>query len=363
MRQTPDFSRAREILKNGLEAGAYPCIAYAIGHGDEVLDSGFMGNKQVNPEILPLERDTLFDLASLSKLVSTTMVALRMLEQGKIELTDPLSRYFEIPEDAPAGRGDVTIRHLMHHNSGLTPHIPLWTQTDDPNQAVDVILRSKPWCAPGEQVHYSCMGYILLQKILEQVGGAPLDELAKHYVFEPLGMHDTCYNPTTKNVVTTEFSALHGEYLCGRVHDENASFMGGVSGNAGVFAPLDDMTKFARMIAAGGVLDGKTFLNPRTFEKAIQNATPGKNEDRGLGFQLTPSFSYMTGALFSEGSYGHTGFTGTALYVDRESRLWGMILTNAVHFGRGKSELFRTRRLFFNSFADAYFRMNKSDTQ
>ncbi|MBQ1233743.1 MAG: beta-lactamase family protein, partial [Clostridia bacterium] len=282
MRQTPDFSRAREILKNGLEAGAYPCIAYAIGHGDEVLDSGFMGNKQVNPEILPLERDTLFDLASLSKLVSTTMVALRMLEQGKIELTDPLSRYFEIPADAPEGRGDVTIRHLMHHNSGLTPHIPLWTQTDDPNQAVDVILRSKPWCAPGEQVHYSCMGYILLQKILEQVGGAPLDELAKHYVFEPLGMHDTCYNPTTKNVVTTEFSALHGEYLCGRVHDENASFMGGVSGNAGVFAPLDDMTKFARMIAAGGVLDGKTFLNPRTFEKAIQNATPGKNEDRGL---------------------------------------------------------------------------------
>ena len=356
MQQTPDFSRAREILQNGLEAGAYPCIAYAIGCGEAVLDSGFMGNKQVNPEILPLERDTLFDLASLSKLVSTTMVALRMLEQGKIELTDPLSRYFEIPEDAPGGRGDVTIRHLMNHNSGLTPHIPLWTQTDDPANATDVILRSKPWCAPGEQVHYSCMGYILLQKILEQVGGAPLDELAKHYVFEPLGMHGTCYNPTTKNVVTTEFSALHGEYLCGRVHDENASFMGGVSGNAGVFSPLDDMIKFARMIAAGGVLDGNTYLNPRTFEKAIYNATPGKNEDRGLGFQLTPSFSYMTGALFSEGSYGHTGFTGTALYVDRESRLWGMILTNAVHFGRNKTELFRTRRLFFNSFADAFFR-------
>ena len=363
MQQIPDFSRAKEILKNGLEAGAYPCIAFAIGCGDELLDSGFMGNKQVHPEILPLERDTLFDLASLSKLVSTTMVALRMLEQGKIELTDPLSRYFAIPEDAPAGRGDVTIRHLMHHNSGLTPHIPLWTQTDDPANAVDVILRSKPWCAPGEQVHYSCMGYILLQKILEQVGGAPLDELAKREVFEPLGMHHTCYNPTTKNVVTTEFSSLHGEYLCGRVHDENASFMGGVSGNAGVFSPLDDMTRFARMIAAGGMLDGKMFLNPRTFEKAIQNATPGKNEDRGLGFQLTPSFSYLTGALFSEGSYGHTGFTGTALYVDRESRLWGMILTNAVHFGRGKSELFRTRRLFFNSFADAYFRMNKSDPQ
>ena len=351
-----DFSRSVQILQNGLDTGAYPCIAYAIGCGDKLLDSGYMGQRQVNPSPLPLECDTLFDLASLSKLVSTTMVALRMIERGELELSDPISRFFPIPEDAPEGRGSVTVRNLMHHNSGLTPHIPLWTQTDDPAQAVDVILRSKPWCEPGEQVHYSCMGYILLQKILEQVGNAPLDELARREVFEPLGMHATCYNPTTPNVVTTEFSALHGEYLCGRVHDENASFMGGVSGNAGVFSPLDDMIRFARMIASGGRCESGFYLNPRTFEKAIYNATPGKNENRGLGFQLTPSFSTLTGAIFSEGSYGHTGFTGTALYVDRDSRLWAMILTNAVHFGRDKTDLFRTRRLFFNSLADTYFR-------
>ena len=356
MQQNLDFSRSVQILAHGLDTGAYPCIAYAIGCGDAVLESGYMGNRQVNPSPLPLLRDTLFDLASLSKLVSTTMVALRMLERGEIELSDPLFRYFAIPEDAPAGRGDVTIEHLMHHDSGLTPHIPLWTQTDDPADAVNIILRSKPWCAPGEQVHYSCMGYILLQRILEQVGGASLDMLAQREVFEPLGMKNTCYNPTTANVVTTEFSALHGEYLCGRVHDENASFLGGVSGNAGVFSTLDDMILFARMIASGGKCDAGLYLNPRTFEKAIYNATPGKNEHRGLGFQLTPTFSRLTGALFSEGSYGHTGFTGTALYVDRESRLWGMILTNAVHFGRDKTDLFRTRRLFFNSFADTYFR-------
>ena len=356
MQHSLDFSRSVQILQNGLDTGAYPGIAYAIGCKDRLLDSGYMGKRQVHPSPLPLERDTLFDLASLSKLVSTTMVALRMIERGELELSDTLSRYFEIPADAPAGRGDVTVRNLMHHNSGLTPHIPLWTQTDDPAQAVDVILRSKPWCAPGEQVHYSCMGYILLQKILEQVGGAPLDELAKREVFEPLGMQNTCYTPTTANVATTEFSALHHEYLCGRVHDENASFMGGVSGNAGVFSPLDDMIRFARMIASGGKCDTGLYLNPRTFEKAIYNATPGKNENRGLGFQLTPSFSTLTGALFSEGSYGHTGFTGTALYVDRDSRLWAMILTNAVHFGRDKTELFRTRRLFFNSLTDTYFR-------
>ena len=356
MQHNPDFSRSVRILQNGLDEGAYPCIAYAIGQGDALLDSGYMGNRRVNPTPLPLERETLFDLASLSKLVSTTMVALRMIERGELELSDTLSRYFEIPADAPAGRGDVTVRNLMHHNSGLTPHIPLWTLTNDPAQAVDIILRSKPWCEPGEQVHYSCMGYILLQKILEQVGGAPLDELARREVFEPLGMYHTCYNPTTQNVVTTEFSSLHQEYLCGRVHDENASFMGGVSGNAGVFSSLDDMIRFARMIASGGRCDKGLYLNPRTFEKAIYNATPGKNENRGLGFQLTPSFSTLTGALFSEGSYGHTGFTGTALYVDRDSRLWAMILTNAVHFGRDKTGLFRTRRLFFNSLADTYFR-------
>ena len=360
MQRSVDFSRSVKILQDGLDAGAYPCIAYAIGCGDELLDSGFMGRRQIEPSPLPLERDTLFDLASLSKLVSTTMVALRMIERGELELSDPISRYFTMPEGTPEERESVTVRHLMHHNSGLTPHIALWTQTDDPADAVNVILRSKPWCAPGEQVHYSCMGYILLQKILEQVGGAPLDELARREVFLPLGMHNTCYNPTTKNVVTTEFSALHQEYLCGRVHDENASFMGGVSGNAGVFSSLDDMILFARMIASGGKCDTGLYLNPRTFEKAIYNATPGKNENRGLGFQLTPSFSLLTGALFSEGSYGHTGFTGTALYVDRESRLWAMILTNAVHFGRNKTELFRTRRLFFNSLADTYFRAEAS---
>ena len=358
MNQSPDFSRAKEILQNGLDSGAYPCVAFAIGCGDHIFDSGFMGSKQVNPSPLPLERDTLFDLASLSKLVSTTMVALRMLERGEIALTDTLSRYFSIPEDAPAGRGDVTIRHLMHHNSGITPHIPLWTQTDDPQKAVEIILRSPAWCAPGEQVHYSCMGYILLQRILEQVGGAPLDELAERDVFTPLGMHYTCYNPTSTNVVTTEFSALHQEYLCGRVHDENASFLGGVAGNAGVFSTLDDMTVFARMIASGGKCASGSYLSPRTFEKAIYNATPDKNESRGLGFQLTPVFSSLTGAFFSEGSYGHTGFTGTALYVDRESRLWGLLLTNAVHFGRNKTELFRTRRLFFNSVASTYFKDN-----
>ena len=356
MSQTPDFSRARQTLQHGIDMGAYPCVAYAVGCGDALLDCGFMGQRQVNPAPLPLERDTLFDLASLSKLVSTTMVALRMLERGEIELSDTLSRYFEIPADAPAGRADVTIEQLMHHNAGLTPHIPLWMQTNHPADAVNVILRSKPWCAPGEQVYYSCMGYILLQHILEQVGAAPLDVLAKREVFEPLGMHDTCYNPTSKNVATTELSALHKEYLCGRVHDENASFLGGVSGNAGVFSTLDDMILFARMIASGGKSDNGAYLNPRTFQKAIYNATPGKNENRGLGFQLTPAFSRLTGSLFCEGSYGHTGFTGTSLYVDRESRLWGMMLTNAVHFGRDKTEMFRTRRLFFNCIADAYFR-------
>lgn len=356
MQHAPDFSHAVQILQSGLDAGAYPGVAYAIGCGDVLFDSGLMGNRQVHPLPLPLCRDTLFDLASLSKLVATTMIALRMLERGEIELSDPLSRYFDMPPGAPAGRAGVTVAHLMHHNAGLTPHIPLWTQTDVPEDAVNVILASKPWCAPGEQVHYSCMGYILLQKILEQVGGAPLDVLAEREVFAPLGMRDTCYNPTSANVATTELSALHGEYLCGRVHDENASFLGGVAGNAGVFSTLDDMIVFSRMIASGGRSDAGLYLNPRTFQKAIYNATPGKNENRGLGFQLTPAFSSLTGALFSEGSYGHTGFTGTALYVDRESRLWAFLLTNAVHFGRDKNALFRTRRLFYNCVADAYFR-------
>lgn len=358
------FDACEKILRDSIADGVIPSASFAVGCGREVLRTGVLGDRARFPAPEAADRETLYDLASLSKLVSTTMVALRLVEQGRLLLSDPLSRWFTQEELAgtPEGRGDVTVFRLMTHTSGITPHIGLENKLDAPEQSAvaHVILSSAPFCRPGEQVYYSCMGYILLQTILERLTGRTLDRLAQEYVFNPLGMTHTCYNPDSDNVASTEFSALRGKYIKGKVHDENAYFLGGVSGNAGVFAPLDDMIRFAVMCSTHGELPGAAFgtsegrlLSPCTFAAAIRDYTPGLSESRGLGFQLKPPLPALSssGDLMADGSFGHTGFTGTSLWVDAESGLWGVLLTNAVHFGRDKTAFFRVRRAFYNAMA------------
>lgn len=358
------FDTCEDILRESIAGNVIPSAAFAIGQGREVLRSGVMGDRTRFPAPEKADRDTLYDLASLSKLVSTTMVALRLVEQGRLLLSDPLSRWFTPAElaGAPEGRADVTVFRLMTHTSGITPHIALWNRTETPEQSAvaHIILSSEPFCRPGEQVYYSCMGYILLQIILERLTGRRLDDLAREYVFAPLGMAHTGYCPESDNVVTTEYSALYKAYIKGHVHDENAHFLGGVSGNAGVFAPLDDMIRFAVMCSTHGELPGVAFgtaegrlLSPCTFAAAIRDYTPGLAEARGLGFQLKPPLPALSSAgdLMADGSFGHTGFTGTSLWVDAESGLWGVLLTNAVHFGRDKTAFFRVRRAFYTAMA------------
>lgn len=359
-----------EILKEGLAAGAYPSATVAVGRGHKIYLCEVMGNRHTQPKPTKAKKNTLYDLASLTKLVAPTMIALRLIEEGKLLLSDPLSRFFtsEELENAPEGRAGVTVFQLMTHTSGITPHMALWSPppsaeaspesfvppeaTPTPEKAIKAILSSPPVCKPGEQVYYSCMGYILLGKILERLTGKPLDVLAGTMVFQPLGMKHTTYLPTKKkNVAATEFSSIRKDYICGEVHDENAHFLGGVSANAGVFSTVGDMSLFAMMLAERGKCASGRFLHPRIFDLAVTNYTPGLAEARGLGFQLKPPLPGLSamGDLMTEGSYGHTGFTGTSLYVDAQSGLWGVLLTNAVHFGRDKVEFFRFRRRFYNA--------------
>lgn len=352
------FDTCSALLRESIDKKIIPSAAYAIGEGRQTLCTEVLGDRALFPEPQPADTDTLYDLASLSKLVSTTMVALRLVEEGRLLLSDPLATFFSSEELAgcPEGREGVTVFHLMTHTSGITPHLPLWTRLDtpEPSAVAHTILSSAAVCAPGEQVYYSCMGYILLQILIERLTGRRLDRLAEELVFRPLGMTRTGYCPTSENVVTTEFSSLHQEYIKGHVHDENAHFLGGVSGNAGVFSPLGDMTRFAVMCATRGELPeapGKRFLSEAAFSSAVRDYTPGLAESRGLGFQLKPPLPGLSSAgdLMSVGSYGHTGFTGTSLWVDAESGRWAVLLTNAVHLGRDKTAFFRVRRLFHNA--------------
>jgi len=352
-----DFSEKEyaclSVLREGLEKKVCPSVAVAVGRGYDVYVSTVMGHKTTYPHPQGADLQTMYDMASLTKLMSTTMVALKLLEDGKLLLTDTLSMYFTSEElqNAPEGRANVKIFDLMTHTSGITPHIPLWTVTKHPAEAVKAILSTPPVCDRGQQVYYSCMGYILLQVILERITGEPLDILAKKYVFEPLGMRHTTYCPMEDNVATTEYSTMRNAYIKGQVHDENAYYLGGVSGNAGVFSTLGDVAKFASMLSCRGNTPRGHYLSQSTFDLATQNFTPGLAEARGLGFQLKPPMPALSamGDIMSEGSYGHTGFTGTSLYVDAKTGLWGVLLTNAVHFGRDKTAFFRYRRLFYNA--------------
>ena len=371
-----NFDTALHILRDAVAREVIPAAAFGVGFAGEILWQGSEGFATLHPTREAIREDTRFDMASLSKVLSTTMVALRFLEEGRLLLTDPLSRFFTEEELAgsPEGRADVTVFQLMTHTSGITPGIALWNVihadvvgTKGFDAAVaSAILRSAPFCRPGEQVYYSCMGYILLQKILERLSGQTLDKLAEAYVFTPLGMTSTGYlpfgdngNKPDCNAAATEFSSIHKYYIRGHVHDENAHFLGGVSGNAGVFSTLEDSIKFAQMLSLRGEIPaaagGGRLLSRRVFDLAVQDYTPGLSESRGLGLQLRPPLPRLSAAgdLFSYGSYGHTGFTGTSLYVDADTGLWAVLLTNAVHLGRDRTEFFRVRRLFYNAVAAA----------
>lgn len=353
------FKEALQLINNGVGT-AFPCAAVAVGVGHKVFAREFFGHRQTEPDVSDITEDTLFDLASLSKLVSTTMIALKFIEKGMLSQNDNIGKFL----DYSGNFGDCEIRNLMTHTSGLPAGIPLFNMQHKNGDVVYSILDADRCCKTGEEVIYSCMGFIVLQRILEAVGGDSLDNLAKKYVFNPLGMKNACYNPSVTNsepIAATERYPHSGEWATGHVHDENACFLGGVSGNAGVFATLDDMISFAGMCSAKGVaLNGEAFLSKEIFDLAVKNYTADKRESRGLGFQLKGNQDFPGGKNLPLGSYGHTGFTGTSLYVDRETGLWGVLLTNAVHYGReSRSGYFSLRRNFYDIIITEYNQLRK----
>ena len=339
------FERTEKLILDGV-GNAYPCAAVAVGRGHEVFLRRFVGQRQTQPFPLPVTEDTLFDLASVSKTVSATMITLKLWEEGKLSLDDPISRYL----DACGNYGDCRIRHLLTHTSGIRPHMPL-DRMAHPQGVLQTILSSEPNCGIGEEVYYSCMGYIVLAGLLEKVCGEGLDRLAQRYVFDPLGMKTACYSPDAgHSFAATEFCKEIGRWKTGTVHDENACYLGGVAGNAGIFATLDDMVAFVGMCSAKGVTRaGEVYLKPTSFAEALVNRTPTLSQSRGYGFQLKGDQPSPMGERMSRGSYGHTGFTGTSFYVDRESGFWGIFLTNAVHYGRdNRQPYFSLRRQFYD---------------
>lgn len=359
-----DFSFPAQMLRQGVQEGAFPGAVLLVGDRTGELFRCVEGYRSLAPSPLPMEEDTRFDMASLTKLLSTTMITLRLLEQGCLSLNTPISDYWDCPDD----KASITLKHLLTHTSGLHPSYHL-EEGCSPADAVSSILHSPLVDKVGERVHYSCMGFILLGRTLERIAGKSLDVLFEQLVARPLGLVSTGYLPVSPsidrgdNFAATEYRPELGRHLCGVVHDENARFLGGVSGNAGLFSTADDLSRFGRMLANRGEWEGSPFLSPAVFDMATANYTPfDPCEYRGIGFSLTDRRLYRSGTilsagdLFTDGSYGHTGFTGTSLWVDRSSGLYVVLLTNRVHPTRENTRLMPFRRRLHNAIQAAYSR-------
>lgn len=333
------------LLDRGLREGCYPGAVAACGDAGHVLALSCVGKIAQNGPAVTLE--TRYDMASLTKVLSPTMLALRALETGELTLYDRLERFFpEAPDDKRA----ITVRELMTHTAGFTPSFRLDEAVKRPEDALGAIFRRPLESAPGETPRYSCMGYIVLGKALERLYHAPLDQLARERVFAPLGMQSTGYRPAGGNFAATEVDAATGTAWQGVVHDENARFLGGVSGNAGVFSCIGDMIRFAQMLARGG--DG--FLSPATLRAAIRCQAQNTDVRRGLGFHLAGTPENFMGDLLPERAFGHTGFTGASLAVEPESGFFLVLLSNRVHPTRENTRLFRMRRALHNATWAAY---------
>ena len=358
------FEKTIGLVRQAVDGGKLAGAALAIGDRDRLYVQETFGRTsfpELTGDSTPVDSRTLYDMASVTKIMSTTMVALRFIADGRMDLADMLPVYFG--DMVPPDKAEITLFQLLTHTSGFPAEIRLEKFLKPGDDVADFLLHAPLAYTPGSRVEYSCMGFILLAKALERVGRQPLDELARRLVFEPLGMARTGYHRLDgpidpSNTAYTERDHLTGEWLVGRVHDENARFQNGVSGNAGVFSDLEDCVRVARMLAGRGTLEGVELIPRIIFDRAIQNYTPGMDENRGLGFHLANGHFSYSGLFFDQSAFGHTGFTGPHMLVSPETGLYVVLLNNRVHPDRTRdSGNLRLRRLVHTQAAIEYARI------
>ncbi|HEU0123207.1 MAG TPA: exo-beta-N-acetylmuramidase NamZ domain-containing protein [Bryobacteraceae bacterium] len=320
------------LIQEAVDTDQMPGAVAWIGRGSTILHRKAYGNRSLVPAREPMTMDTVFDAASLTKVVATTASMMKLVEQGKVRLGDKVTVY--LPE-FQRGKSDITVRMLLTHFSGLRPDVDLVPEWNGYQTGIQKALIDKPVAGPGERFIYSDINFILLGEIVHQLTGKPLDQYAREEVFLPLGMTESQFNPPAAlrpRIAPTEIYPKMAAPLRGVVHDPTTRFMNGVAGHAGLFTTASDLSRFARMLLGNGMLEEKRFVSPLTIQKFTQPQTPADQPIlRGLGFDIDSPFSANRGELYPLGSFGHTGFTGTSLWVDPGTGSYVILLTNSVH--------------------------------
>jgi CubicO group peptidase (beta-lactamase class C family) len=349
----------RRFLEAEIGKGTIPGARFLVARGTQVLEDGWVGNSVVEPERIPVSARTLYDLASLTKPLVTGALAVLLARRGVIRMDAPLENY--LPEASGRWIGAATLLDLLAHRSGLPAWLPLYLKAGNRSQYLQEILALPAEYRPGSRVTYSCLGYILVALALERVSGAFLDELARREIFSPLHLESTFFNPDPSLrplIAATErgngreqeiagqagrgFQGWRKDVIWGACHDLNAFTLGGVSGNAGLFSSAYDLHLMALEFLGtkNGLYDAACMAHFRT------DLTDGLNENRSVGWQLARTPDCSAGPLLSPVAMGHTGFTGTSLWVDPQEGWILVLLTNRVHPRYRPDDMNAVRRRF-----------------
>lgn len=325
------LAKIDHVVERGISAGGYPGASVVVGRkGAVVWEKGF-GRLSWGSDSPPVGADrTIYDLASLTKVVGTTTAVMILFDEGKILLDDPVSRF--IPAFSGGERELVTIRQLLEHRSGLPAGRDLWRIAYTPEEARQAIISTPLVCHPGRCYEYSDLGADMLGFVVEAASGQALDQFLDQRVWKPLGMRNTFFRPDQSlraRIAPTEVTPPRGYPLRGEVHDENAFALGGVAGHAGLFSTAADLAIFAQMMLNGGEYNGTRILADSTVD-IFTTRTAGT---RALGWD-TCSGSGSCGEYLDDRAYGHTGFTGTSIWIDPEREMFVVLLTNRVHAAR-----------------------------
>ena len=328
------LNRIDDLLHEAIAKKKLPGAVVLIGLNDHVAYRKAFGNRALFPVVEPMTPDTIFDLASLTKVVATTPSIMLLVEQGRLRLRDPVNNY--IPNFGHHNKSHITVQHLLTHTSGLRADLDLTNPWKGYDTAIALAVEEVPVAKPGVRFIYSDINFLLLGHIVARVSGKSLDEFARENIFETLGMHDTMFNPpewlSSRIAPTGLYRGPERPVFRGKVNDPTAYRMGGVAGHAGLFSTADDLARFCSMLVGGGTFGDRKVLSPLTIRKMSSPATPPNERNvRGLGWDLDSKYSANRGDLFPAGSFGHTGYTGPSLWLDPASGLYVIFLSNRTH--------------------------------
>ncbi len=338
-----DADRLKRIdgaIDRALEQKRFPGAVVLVGRRGAIAYARAAGLRAVWPKPEPMTRNTVFDLASLTKPVVTATAVMILVEEGALRLSDRLNRFF--PEWNSHGKGEITIEQLLRHRAGLVADNPLADYKHGAEEAWNKLAELELVSRPDAAFRYSDLGFLVLGKLVERHSGKRLDTFAKERIFDVLGMADAHFRPLDsgaggggvpiERIAPTEHETPDGRMLRGLVHDPRARALGGVAGHAGLFATADDLAVFAQTLLNGGRgPSGRRVLSPLAVRALADPGTTPHDQRRGLGWDVQTSYSAPKGSLFGPTSFGHTGFTGTSLWIDPETETFVIILTSRLH--------------------------------